>query len=533
MYFKGTKQLTVFIFKQQRFKILIWLVSLVGITLSVATAYPTIYKDEPSRQAASMTMDNPAMIAMLGPGYEKEGYILNIGAMFAHEMLLFTAIAVAIMSILLVGRATRSDEEDGQIEMIRALSVGRLSYLSAVMIVIVATNIGLMLLIGSGLALLGIEGIEVEGSFLYGAILGTTGILFTAFTAVFAQLTETARGTAMLSFLLLVSSYLMRAIGDISSEWLSFISPIGWTVRTGVFVDNHWWLVALAFLIATALVILAFYLHSIRDLGSGFIAAKSGKTHASPFLQTLFGLTFTLQKTSIVAWAIGLFVLSSSFGAILGDLEAYFADVEIMQAYIAMDSEYTLTEQFLTLIMAIMSLISLIPVLMVLLKLKGEETKNLTENLFSRTISRTRLLGNYCSLAVVVSIIMQSLIALGLWSVGGVVMEEPLSFLTTFSSAFVYLPAIWVVSAIAIVFVGAVPKFPSLIWLYVVYCFIVIYLGDLLKFPEWMKNLSVFDYIPKIPADNMNFFIMVFLMLIAVVLTVIGFIGYTKRDIAG
>lgn len=354
-YFKGTNKLTAFIFRQQRFKILIWLIGLIGITLSVATAYPSIYKDEQSRQAASLTMENPAMVAMLGPGYNMEDYLHSVGVMFANEMLLFTAIAVAIMSILLVGRATRGDEEDGRMEMIQALSVGRLSYASAVMIIIVSTNFLLAILTGFGLAAMGIEGMDVEGSFLYGSILGVTGLLFAAFTAVFAQLTETSRGTTMFSFMVLIIAYLIRAIGDVSSEALSWLSPLGWSVRTGVFADNHWWPVILSIVITIIIGTVACYLHAIRDLGSGFIAARKGKKHASSFLQTPFGLAVRLQRTNIMAWAIGLFTLSSSFGAILGDLELYFADIELMQAFIEIESDYTMTEQFITLLMAIMS----------------------------------------------------------------------------------------------------------------------------------------------------------------------------------
>lgn len=532
-YFKGTNKLTVFILKQQRFKIFIWLIGLIGITLSVASAYPSIYKDEQSRQAASLTMDNPAMVAMLGKGYEMQEYVNSVGAVFANEMLLFTAIAVAIMSILLVGRVTRGDEEDGRIEMVRALSVGRLSYASAIMIVIVSTNILLAILTGIGLTSLGIGGVDLEGSLLYGSVLGATGLLFASFTAVFAQLTETSRGTTMFSFMVLIIAYLVRAIGDVSSEELSWISPLGWTVRTGVFVENDWWPVILSCIVAIIVGVIAFYLHSIRDLGAGFIAAKKGKTHASPFLQTSFGLAVRLQRTNIIAWAIGLFILSSSFGAVLGDLETYFADNEFMQAFIDVDSDYTMTEQFITLLMAIMSLISLVPAVTVVLRIKGEETRNLTENYYTRAISRTRVLGSHFLLAVVVSFIMQSLVALGLWSVGEIVMEEAIAFSTTFASAYVYLPAIWVVISLVIGLVGIAPKLTELIWLYVVFCFVVVYLGDLFDFPEWMNNLSVFEYTPQIPIDDVNIMAMMVLTIISVVLSVIGFNGYNRRDIAG
>ena len=532
-YFKGTKKLTVFLLRQQGFKILIWLISLIGVTLSVAAAYPSIYKDEQSRLAGSLTMDNPAMVAMLGPGYEIEKYLHSIGAMFANEMLLFTAIAVAIMSILLVGRATRGDEEDGRLEMIRALSVGRLSYSSALMNVIVLTNILLAILTGIGLTFLGIESMDWEGSFLYGSILGVTGLLFGSFTAVFAQLTETLRGTIMFSFMVLIVAYLIRAIGDVSADSLSWISPLGWTVRTGVFAGNDWWPVVLSLIVAVVFGVFAFCLHSIRDLGSGLIAARKGKTRASSFLQTPIGLTIRLQRTNILAWAIGLLALSSSFGAILGDLETYFAENEFMQAFIEVDSEYTMTEQFITLLMAIMSLISLVPAVMVILKIKGEETKNLAENYYSRAISRNRILGSHLLLAVLVSIIMQSLVAVGLWAVGRTVMEETISFSTTFLSAYVYLPAICVVIGLIIGLVGLVPKLTGLVWVYIVYCFVVVYLGDLLDFPGWMSNLSVFEYIPQIPVDDMNVVILMVLTLVAIVLASIGFTGYNRRDIVG
>lgn len=531
--FKGTAALAKFIFRQQRFKILLWLAGLVGITLSVAAAYPSIYKDEQSKQAAFFTMENPAMVAMLGPGYEMEDYVQSVGAMFANEMLLFTVIAVAAMNILLVGRATRGDEEDGRIEMIRALSVGRLSHASAVMIVMISANIVLAVLTAIGLSALGIDGIDAQGAALYGALLGAAGLLFAAVTALFAQLAETSRGTVMFSFLFLITAYLVRAIGDVSNDALSWISPLGWTVRTEVFAVNNWWPVLLLAAAAVLFGLSAFYLHAVRDLGSGFIAPRRGKTHASPFLQTPFGLAFRLQRMNIIVWTIILFALSGSFGAILGDLESYFADIELMQAFVETDSAYTLTEQFIPLLMAIMSVISLIPAVMVVLKLKSEETKNLTENFYSRAVSRNHVLGSYCLLSVLVSLVMQTAVALGLWSVGGAVMDEGLSFSTIFSSAYVYLPAMWLVIGLAAALLGAAPKLAGLVWLYIIYCFVVVYLKDLLSFPEWMNQLSVFEHVPQIPVDEMNLLVLAVLTGVAIVFLAVGFIGYNKRDLAG
>lgn len=531
--FKETGSLTRLIFWQQRFKILAWLAGLVTVTLACASAYPNIYQDTPAKMAFAMTMDNPAMVAMLGPGYETGDYLSSIGTFFAHECLLFTAIVAGIMSILLVVNSTRTDEEEGRIELIHALPVGRLSYLSSAMIVVFTTNILLVLLTGTGLASLGIAGIDLESSFLYGAILGSTGLIFASITALLAQVSETSRGTAMLSFTVLIAAYLIRGIGDVTSETLSLFSPLGWVVRTEVFADNHWWPVFITAALSLFITMVTFYLNSIRDMGAGFLPERRGKQQASSFLQTVFGLQFRLQRTHILAWAIGIFALSASFGAVLGDLEAYYSDTEFVQAFISLETGDSLTDQFVTLLIAIMSLIAAIPSVSAVLKLKGEENKSLTENLFSRTVSRTRLLANYYLLAVIVSFVMQSLIALGLWSVGQSVMEDAITFDSALISAFAYLPAMLILIGLAGLFVGAIPGATGIVWLYVIYCFIVVYFSEILDFPQWMNNLSVFEHVSEYPIEELNFPAMIVLTLMAIIIAGSGIIAYNRRDITG
>src|SRR5699024_5667952 len=146
------------------------------LTSEVAMAFTDLYPSDIERQTVAETMKNPAMAAMVGQGYGLDDY--TNGAMLAHQMLLFTGIAVAIMSILFVARHTRADEEDGRIELVRSLPTGRLSNLTAGISVISGINVLLALLIGLGLYALGIESMDLYGSLLYGAALGTIGIFF-------------------------------------------------------------------------------------------------------------------------------------------------------------------------------------------------------------------------------------------------------------------------------------------------------------------------------------------------------------------
>ncbi|RXJ00245.1 ABC transporter permease [Anaerobacillus alkaliphilus] len=528
--YNQTGRLSRFIIRRDRIRLPIWLFSIIGITILTANAFTGLYQSDIERQAIAETMRNPAMTAMVGPGFGLDNY--TVGAMMAHQMLLFTAIAVAIMSILLVTRHTRDDEEEGRIELVRSLPVGRLSNLTATVIVLFSVNLLLAILVGFGLFALGIESLDLNGSLLYGAGLGATGMFFTAVTALFAQASGNTRGTIGFSFAILLVAYLLRAIGDVSSEILSWLSPLGWIIGTQVYVNNYWWPIGLTVVASFVVVAIAMYLNAARDLGAGLLPSKPGRKHASKFLQSRVGLPFRLQRTGIIAWAIGMFILGTSYGSVLGDLETFLESSEMMREMLQAMDGLSLTEQYLTMLMSVISMICTVPALMFILKLRGEEKRNHLDHILARAVSRTRVMGSYLFLSLFFGSLMLILAVIGLWSAAAAVMDDPIAFTTLFQAAVAYLPAMWIMVGVAVLLIGVFPALTSLTWLYLGYSFFIVYLGGLLQFPEWLGKLSPFGQTPKVPVEELEFFKMVILTGVAVVLMVIGFIGYNKRDIS-
>ncbi|WP_031516894.1 ABC transporter permease [Desulfofalx alkaliphila] len=529
--FHNTVTLVHFIVRRDRIPFPLWLFLVTLITVITASAFSGLYATEQERQAIAETMLNPAMIAMVGPVYGIDNY--TIGAMMAHQMLLFTSIAVSIMNILFVTRHTREDEENGRLEMLRSLNLGRLSNLTATGLFVFGTNVLLALLIAFGLLLLGIESIDLEGSILYAVTLAAIGSFFASTTALFAQLSESSQGTIGFSLALLGMAYLIRAIGDVSVEALSWLSPLGWILRTEVYVNNYWWPVLLTTVIALIFFSTALYLNKSRDLGAGFLPAKPGRKNASAFLQSPLGLALKLQRTAIIAWAIGLFLLGISYGSVLGDLETFIGKNQMMRKLIAPVEGFSVTEQFLSLLMSTIAIICTIPVVMTLLKLRGEEKRNLTEHLLTRAVSRSRMMGSYFSISFTASFFLLLLAVLGLWLAGTAAMDNPIPFATMFSAAVVYLPAMWVSIGIAVFLIGLVPRIADLVWLYLAYSFFGTYLGSLLQLPHWVTNISPFGHIPQVPIEDINYTSMSVLTAIALAFSVIGFIGYNKRDLHG
>lgn len=527
--FKGTGQIMRLLFQQNGVKIGLWLSGLIGVSIATVIAYTTIYTGQKEIIEFGLTMQNPAMVAMLGSLYEVGNF--NLGAVFASEMLLFSAIAVSVMNILLVSSSTRMDEEEGRLEMILALPVGRLAYLAATINVMVIVNSLLFIILTISLGLFNHEAFNVESALLYGGILASTGLFFAVVTAVAAQLAETSRGATGISFAVLITAYIMRAIGDVSNEMLSLFSPLGWTVRTAVFVDNDWWPLTMLISVMAILFVSAFYLNQQRDINAGLLHERKGKVYASNALKSQFGLTWRLEKGTIISWAIGIFLMSAAFGSILVDLEAYFSDFELVQVILADDLSDSMTEQFITLLVGIMSVFSAVPTVSVFLKLKKEDRMGRTENFYSRAVSRNKVMGSYYTLAFLTAGLMQLLIGLGLYTSASQVIKTTIGAGTVITSGLIYIPAIWVVLGLTTVLVGAFPKRTSLIWIYVTFSILVIYLGSLLEFPEWVNNISAFHHIPQLPNEEIIWFPLSSLSLVGIVLSVIGFLSYNKRDI--
>ncbi|NMA65281.1 MAG: ABC transporter permease [Clostridiaceae bacterium] len=529
--YTNTGKLARFILRRNRIRIPVWIVSIVSFTIMIGAMLPELYPTSIERQMMAETLKNPAVTFMVGPGYGLDNY--TDGAMMAHYMLAFTAVTVGIMNILLTARHTREDEEYGRIEMIRSLPAGPLSPLTAAFLILIITNVIIFLTVAFGLYSLGFESIDLGGSLLYGASLGAIGIFFSALTGFFAQLTTNNRSTIGYSFGFLIIAYIARGIGDVENEILSLISPLGLILRTQVYVNNYWWPVLVTVGVSVVLFGLALYLNSVRDLGSGFIPTKPGRSKGSVFLSSPLGLSLRLQRTPIIAWVIGMFILGVSYGSVAGDLEGFVESSELIQQMLPNMKDFNLTDNYTAMLMTVLSIMGTIPVLMYILKLKFEEKRGRTEHLFSAAVSRNNVIGSYTLTAIVYAVVIQLMSILGFWSAAVFAMDDAISLNTLLKAGFVHLPAIWVMVGLAVLLTGIFPEMTGLTWLYLGFSFFVMYLGDLIKLPDWMAKLTPFGYTPQVPIEDISFPVLTVLTIIAAGLIIIGFIGYNKRDIQG
>jgi len=527
--------LSTFMFKRDRWNLILWFIGLIILNVAVAGAFGEMFQTQDELMSMVATFANPAIIAMVGPIYS-----YSIAGIFTQSMLVFVAISVAIMNIFMVSRHTRADEEEGRLEVLRSLPIGRVTILKSVLLNSVIINIILALVIGLSVGATQMEsgylgsGISnFMGAIIYGAILGATGFVFAAFTALFVQLSENNRSVLSYSFMFLGVMYLLRAIGDMNIEILSIISPLGIGFRAQPFVGNYIWPIFILIITSIIVSLLAIYLNGIRDLGAGFIAQKPGNEKGNFLLKSQFGLAFKLTKGSLIGWAITTFVLGASYGSVFGDIETFINSNDIFRQLFAGIEGQDLTLGFMSFIVVVMAIVCTIPVITSVYKVKGEENKNRLEHILGRSISRTKIIISYTIVSIIKAPIMLFLVGFGLYVASFSVMDDPLPFKSLTRAVMAYLPALWMFTGLAALIVGLLPKLTGIIWAYLGYSLVTAYFGQLLELPEIMNKLTPFGHIPTYPLEIINLEPLVIITIISILLVVGGVFGYRKRDILG
>ena len=525
----GAGTLLRFNLRRDRIRLPIWLAALTLGTLWPAAAFPELYATAAERQAAADTMNSPAGLAFTGPAHYLTDY--NYGSMVSHQMLGFMVIMVGIMSVLMVTRHTRTEEETGRAELVRAAVVGRHAHLASALTLTVAVNIALALLLVVSLGSLGLAGVTWEGSLLYGAAHAAVGITFAGIAAVTVQITEHSRGAAGMGLAVVGAAYLVRAAGDSADSGLSWVSPIGWAQQTFPYLDNRWWPLLLNLAAAVGCAGVGFVLSTHRDIGAGLRAARRGRPEASRALTTPLGFALRLHRGMLIGFAIAMLVAGMSYGPFLGDVEEMFKDVEMFQQMQAQMGGATFVDTFITMIMTVLAILAAVYVVIATLRPRSEETSGRAEPILVTGLSRTRWLGSHLTVALVGGPVILMLAGLTLAATGAPAVDGRGLVADVMAAAAAYIPALWVTGAFAVALVGWFPRASSVAWLVVVYGGVVGYFGTILQFPNWLNNLSPFGHVPRLPVEDFSWTPLVTLTAVAAGLIAVGLYGFRRRDL--
>ncbi|MGP4109355.1 ABC transporter permease [Streptomyces sp. 4N509B] len=524
----GTWTLLRFALRRDRVRLPVWVLALWLTVVSSLSSFETSY-GEPSDQAElAQTVNTPAMLAMTGPEHYLTDY--NLGAITAHQLLAYTAIAVGMMSVFTVVRHTRTEEETGRAELLRSNVVGRHAQLTAAVTLATLANLVLALVLVATMATSGLDGMTTGGAWLFGAIHLAAGVLFAAVAAVAAQITPFSRGSTGMALAFVGLAFVLRAAGDTGADALSWLSPIGWVQRTYVYVDDRWWPLLIVLAFSAVALATAYRLSARRDVGGGLRPPRPGRPTASPRLATPVGLALRLQAGVLIGFAVGMLLFGMMYGSILGEAEEMLEDIDQLQESVA-ELGGDLTEGFASVIMSFLAIITAAFSVMTVGRARSEETGGRAEPVLATALSRDRWVGGHVAVSLAGGTLVLVLGGLGFGLAGAASVGDGELLWKLTGSALAYAPALWVTTGISLVLFGWLPRLSALAWAVPIYSFLVVYLGELIDMPDGLTNFSPVGHVPQVPAASLEWTPLLVMTVLAGVLVWLGLLGFRRRDL--
>ena len=518
----GTGTFVRFFFRRDQFGLIWWLLGGVLLYVSQAVSIDVLYSTQAEFDKAAAAMEkNAAFIAMAGPARA----LNTIGGQVAWQASAYGAILAGFMSMFLLGRHTRAEEESGRDELIRSGVVGRHAPIAAAVIVVTMANV----LLGIGIAgSLIAYGLPAAGSMSLGLAATLAGLVFMSIALLLAQFTESTRAMYGMTGAAIAVAYVLRVIGDLGNPVLSWLSPIGWGQAMRAYAGEIWWPALISPAVAFGLSVIALKVFDRRDIGASVFATRPGPARAGRGLCNELGLAWRLQRGTFIGWSVGMLLAGLAYGSLGKDIEDLLGDATDIFA----QGGGSLVDGFYATTALTMAIMSSGFAIQSVLRIRAEENAGRVESLLSTGLSRTRWLWSHALIALGGTMIIIGLGGFGTGLTYGLISGDNSQILTLTVASLAHTPAAWALAAFTLLLVGFHPRWAAGGWLALVFSFVVLYFGATFQLPEWLKDVSPFNHVPLVPVQEFEFGPFLAVSVAAGVLCLAGTIGFRRRDIS-
>lgn len=520
----GFGALVRFYVRRDRSMLAWWLVGIVLLYWSQAVSTEQLYatQEELDRAAATMSA-NTALIAMAGPARS----LNTVGGQVAWQSAAFGAVVAGLMSMFLVGRHTRAEEESGRDELVRAAAIGRAAPLAATGALVVSANV--VLAVGIALSLVA-TGLAWAGSIALGMAAGLAGLVFGAVTLVAAQLTSGVRGAHAITGSALAGAYVVRAVGDAADNGVAWLSPIGWGQYMPAFADESWWPAGLSVAAAAGLAWVAWRLFDRRDIGAGVVPPRPGPARAAPGLLSPHGLAWRLHRSTVAGWTLGMLLGGMSYGSIGDDIADVVGDSDLADEMFGLDRS-DLVDSFYATAAVMLALIACGYAVSSIGRLRSEESDGRASVVLATAVGRARWAASHLLVTLGGSLATVVLAGVGLGLGFTLVTGDGAAFGRLVAATLPHVVPVLVVAGVGWLGYTVRPALVSVGWVLVAWSAVVLMFGATLRMPQWLRRTSPFEWLPRMPAEPFDGLTLAGLSAVAAALVATGFVALRVRDV--
>jgi ABC-2 type transport system permease protein len=527
----GTRQLARLAFRRDRVMLPAWVYALTVIAASGGYGLKAVYKTAASRATLAASVYHDEALSFLYGQLHGS----SLGAITAWRYLAYAALGAGLMSLFLVVRHTRADEEAGRLELLGSAAVGRHAPLAAALGVASAANLALFVLSSLVLAA---GGLPISGAIAFALAEISGGLVFAALSAVAAQVSGTARGARALVIAAMAVFFLFRAVGDSGGShglgWLTWLSPMGWAEQVRPFTADRWWVLALPVAAVGLGVAVAVALAAHRDQGAALLQSSHGPPVAGRLLAGPAGLTWRMQRGALSGWAAGFLAGGLAIGVVangIGQLVGSSAAVD--KAITRIGGQAGLTGAYLAACTSLVGLVAAAYAVSSVLRLRFDEADGLGEPVLAAPVGRLRWGTSYLLATAVGTGVV--LLAGG----AGMGLGYGLASSTTgtelprlIGAALAQWPAALCVAAVGAAAIGLTPRWSIAGgWAALAICGLIGVFGPGVNLPQAVLDVSPFTHVPRLPGGAFSVVPLLWLAAVTLALTAVTLAGLRRRDI--
>ncbi|MCL2653288.1 MAG: hypothetical protein FWD63_05825 [Propionibacteriaceae bacterium] len=524
---------SVFTWKRNWLRLVIWAVVTVGMIGFVADYYLGIFgHDKTAMQGFSDIAAQPPMNWLIGT--VSDAAALTLGGAIWSKYWMFGGLMLMIGMLYLTTRNLRGDEDAGRAELMRAYPLGLHSRLAATIWINVVGSAIIGLLCGPVVAPI-IAGSDwgggATGAYAFGLSIAGLAILGVGIGALTNQLAPTNGGANGIGIGVIAVFYVIRLMGDMNnSSTLVWISPIGWGQKVDPWGANRLWPILLQVALAAVCIVIAWVLERRRDLGAGLFAARTGSAHATKFTTTSVGLSLRTQRASIIAWFVGVVIM----GDLLGSVVQKMHDLLSNSTFGGADVQSGLVEGVIALMSGIVALCITAFGIQSISTVRANEEMGLAEAQLAGPLSRMGWALRRLAVAFALTVLMLLVAGymMGYAYQAAANADQTLTMAVFIKAVLVYLPAIILLMSVFVLGFGWWPRQSVMVaWIVFGLMFVFMIVGVATKIPQKVLNLMPFQALPAIPLDPMRWTPVLVELGIAIVLMVVGLIGFRRRNV--
>lgn len=525
-----TGRLFLFALRRDRWLVPLCVLGLVAWTAMYVASYKGLYSDPAELEKLAASMEgNAAVIAMQGPTRALD----TLPGVIVWETVPVVSILSAVLSLFLVTRHTRMEEEDGRTDLLLASGAGRVAPLAAAL-GLTAAALGLAA-VGEATVLIA-AGFDPGQSILTAAAILGVGLTIAGTTAVCAQVTGKARLTRGLVAGVIGLAWALRAIGDLGDGTLTWASPLGWAELTHPFSGGRWWVLLLPLAATAITVALAVATLSRRDIGAGLLQPRPGSRRAEGLLLRPIGLPLRIQRGTIIGWTAAL----GAYGLVIGGMGDVVEDVlrsspavkEALSAGGTATAGPALLDSYFASLLVILAIFGAAFTISSALRPHSEEAHGRAELLLASPLGRVRWVAGHVAIGLVASAAMMALLGLTIGIGRGISTGDFSRVPALIGAGAAQAPAMWILGGAAVLLFGLSDRLAGAAWGLLIACFAIWSMAAFGDLPEWVNDLSPFTHTPLLPYADAEPGTLIAMTAVAAVLIGVGLALFRRRDLA-